>query len=706
MPFRIFSTIFSTTGVVFFTFCFSGLLHAGIPGSQINDVLPPAYDLEKMVVTPSRSVAQNILEIPQSVTSITETQLNSTVRCDLNDAVRSIPGVNAAPVGGMGDSANRNSDYWNSGFTIRGLGAQRVLVLTDGIRQAGQGIGYGGGNLALYDLSSIERVEVLKGPGSVLYGTDAFGGVIQVFSRDPAVRDTFSANVRERFSFDGCRNVGTHGGFIDVGDRNWGVVLNGSYANANLPTLPNGEIAQGGDYRKASGAMKFVLRPTHNSELKILANVLSAHDITIFNDTLPSTGPFYFKIPLYERRMFGAEYSQTDVSECVKSWHMALYNQQLRRKFTHATPQLALAPYSLNTDLVNTDDTVRTTEFQPQIVLDFSPHTLTLGGDFGRDTTYLPEISSLTGYRLKADANQTRVGFYAEDRYQVARKHIFTFGGRYDHFSLDDRLTSSNASPEGLSGSVGYTYRLRPDTSLYATVATGFRSPDLDERYQDTVMQFFTQRVTIRGNPNLASERSHSLDFGIKHQSDFGDLEVSTFYNTVDSFIGTVQVGPATGIGAGRTAILKQRTNIGSVDLFGFETGWKTSADSAWRNYLNLSRTWTDSSANLSLPNFTLGYGIGYQFKNISGAPIGLRSLTPQWLGRVLGGSHDTVNSVRFPAYHIVDTQVAMELATPSSTRTQFVLGMKNIFNSLYSEPFFDQPQSGRGIFTALQVDF
>jgi outer membrane receptor protein involved in Fe transport len=49
---------------------------------------------------------------------------------------------------------------------------------------------------------------------------------------------------------------------------------------------------------------------------------------------------------------------------------------------------------------------------------------------------------------------------------------------------------------------VGYTYHLDDETSLYTTVASGFRSPDLDERYQNTVMKFFTQEVTVEGNPN------------------------------------------------------------------------------------------------------------------------------------------------------------------------------------------------------------
>lgn len=665
------------------------------------------YELEKMVVTASRGGAQNILEVPQSVTAISDATIAATVKTNLNDVLQEIPGVGFAPTGG-GDSSNRNSDYWNSGFSLRGLGGQRVLVLTDGIRQSGQGIGYGGGNLALYDLASVERVELLKGPASVLYGTDAFGGVIQVFSREPAERDSFGMNARKRISFDGSRNVATEGGFVDVGDKNWGLVMNASYTNANLPSLPNGAVAEGGDYRKASGSMKFVLRPTENSQLKILANVLTAHDISIFDDSVygpGGIGAFYFKIPLYQRRLVGAEYSQTNVSERIKSWKIALYNQEIRRKFTHATPKMSFpgGPPVTVTDLVKTDDTVRTTELQPQIVFDFEPHTLTVGGDLGFDTTYLPEVSSLTGYKLKADAAQTRAGLYAEDRWQLAAKHILTLGARYDRFSLSDNLAGHDADAGDASGSAGYTYLLTPHTSLYATAATGFRSPDLDERYQDTVMQFFNQQVTVAGNPSLKPERSFSLDLGLKHQSECGDFEFSGYYNTVDNFIGLVQQGAPVSLGSGRTAVVKQHMNIGSADFFGFEAGWKTARASSWRNYFNVSRTWTDSQDVVALTNFVFGYGFGYRFTGLS-SPF--KAITPSVTGRYSLGSHDTVDGVYFPSFNVTDVQFAFELATPHNTRTQLLIGVKNIFNTLYSQPFYDQPQAGRGIFTALQVDF
>ncbi len=658
------------------------------------------YELEKVVVTPSRNSEQPILLVPQAVAVVDDEDLNGTVITTAADAVQTIPGVHLAPSGGAGDTSNRNSDYWHSGFTIRGLGAQRALVLTDGVRQSGQGIGYGGGNLSLYDLSALERIEVLKGPGSVLYGTDAFGGVIQLFTHQPQERDVFGISGRARASFDGSRNVSTEGGYVDVGDEKWGLVLGGSYADAHNPTIPDSRVPQGGNYTKESGNMTFVYRPTDNSQLKILANVVEARDIEIFNSTSAGTGPFFFQIPFYQRSMYGAEYSQQDVSEHVDSWKIGVYQQMLKRQFRHATPRLT-PPSTIVTDDVITQDTVRTTEVQPQVVFDFSPHTITVGSDVGFDTTYLPENSSITGYSLKADASQKRQSAYVQDRWELNEQNIINLGARYDRFELDDHLNNNDRDNDGFSGSMGYTHLIDPQTSVYATLATGFRSPDLDERYQRTVLQFFTQQVTVQGNPDLNPERSYSLDLGAKKESEIGDFELAGYYNRINHFIAPVQIS-STPLGGGRTAIVQQRQNIGTVDIYGFEAGWQSTRSGNWRNYLNVARSWSDQQANVALANYQFNYGFGYQFKGVR--PF--KSVTPQWMGRFVAGSEDTINRVKFAPFHEASAQVAFEWDGSTFQRTQLILGVKNVFNTLYNQPFFDQPQPGRGVFAALQVDF
>lgn len=123
---------------------------------QTQAALPTA-DLEPMRVVFIRGANDTVFSLPQSIDVITRAYLDNNVFSNLEDALYRLPNIGRAPAEGA-------PNFWQQGFSIRGLGAQRVLTLTDGVRQSGQGVGYGGGNLSLYDVYGVEQIEVLKGP--------------------------------------------------------------------------------------------------------------------------------------------------------------------------------------------------------------------------------------------------------------------------------------------------------------------------------------------------------------------------------------------------------------------------------------------------------------------------------------------------------------------------------------------------------------
>ena len=297
---------------------------------------------------------------------------------------------------------------------------------------------------------------------------------------------------------------------------------------------------------------------------------------------------------------------------------------------------------------------------------------------------------------MRADADQLRAGVYAQDHWELDEQNTLTLGARLDHFGLTNNTNGVDNSEDGASGSFSFLHMFDPKTSAYVTLATGFRSPDLDERYQDATVNFFGQAVTVQGNPDLSPERSYSIDFGVKKESACGDFEVAGYYNSIEDFIGTRIIS------SNASAQLQRRENVGTVAVYGTEAGWKTSRSTPWRNYANISRSWTDKTSLLSVTNFQVNYGVGYDFPGAG--PF--TKITPQWMGRGILPSRDTVNKVNFPAWHEADVQVAFQMKGSTLRRTQWVIGVKNIFNTLYNQPFFDQPQPGRGIFTSLQVDF
>jgi len=661
------------------------------------------YDLERMVITPTRASQKQTIDIPQSIDTLSDSTINSTVRVDLQDYVQEIPGVGMASSGSSGrtssNSANRNSDYFNSGFTIRGLGGARVLVLTDGVRQSGQGIGYGGGNLALYDLFAIQKVEVLKGPGSVLYGTDAFGGVINIISHSPTIREDFGVSNRLRVAADASRNSLSFGGMTDFGDQKWGVVAGASHTVVEEPSLPDGLTPTGGDYIKDSGFVKAQYRPSADSALTFTANIVDIHDIDIYHDN--SNPRFNMAIPFYQRKMASVEYELNDISENLRQWKVGLFTQELNRRFHRSSPYFPPFDFTVY-EVTETDDTVHTHELHNLTAWEFGRHNVTVGLDVGYDTNYLSENQGLTSgsmaHKTKAEAQQLRLGLYAQDQFDIDR-HSFTIGVRGDYFDLSDELNKTDNSESGLSGSLGYLYHLDAQNSLYTTLATGFRSPDLDERYQDTVVNYFTENVTVQGNPDLKPERSYSFELGLKREAEDGLWELAGYYNAISDYIGETLVS-STPAGP-RTFIVKQRNNIGDVGIYGFEAGWRSPKASAWRNYAHVYRTWTDATDKVAMPDWSFGYGIGYRFDDVAG----FSSITPSWRGRYVTSSYDSLANVYFSAFHVADLQVAFKCER-TKVDTQLIVGIKNIFDKKYYEPFMSNAQPGRGLFAALQADF
>lgn len=147
---------------------------------------PAAGELPPVVVTGTRS-EREVKEVPATIESITAEQIEERQITDIREAAELIPNVSVerrsnrmSLAGGLTDGRSGNA-----GFNIRGLDGNRVLMLVDGIR-APRSYSFGGSSRDNVDFGLIERVEIIKGPSSALYGSDGIGGVVQLFTRDPA----------------------------------------------------------------------------------------------------------------------------------------------------------------------------------------------------------------------------------------------------------------------------------------------------------------------------------------------------------------------------------------------------------------------------------------------------------------------------------------------------------------------------------------
>jgi len=690
----------------------------------------------KVFVTASRGEEQNPLDVPQALSTVTRETIDATEYVDVHDAIQTLPNIGLAPSEG-------NPNYWQQGFTIRGLGAQRVLTLTDGVRQAGQGIGYGGGNLSLYDMFGIERIEVLRGPASVLYGTDAFGGVVNVITRSPQRRTEFGVNGGLRYTFDSSRDLNRVGGYTDFGDDTYGVVFGSSYTHSGQPNLPDGEDPNSGSYRNLGlwGKADFYL--TKDTKFRLLTNVDRNSDVLIEDDTItlpiavfgkpgsakPITSPLYFQFPTYQRSLVGAELTSQKPMDSMESFKSGFYWQQLYRRFHRETafyptfsPGFAGPPTFINpsasvaTSETDTRDRVNTFEWQNQARFNFEPHMLTVGMDLGYDNAYLPETETIqqvaqagigpvvrpptTKERVRADADQYRLGVYAQDSWNLAPFEVIP-GARFDYHAVTDDKSEFDDNVYGFSGSIGTVYHQTEQQSLYMTLATGFRAPDLGERFQDGIVNFGAP-TRIIGKADLDPEHSYSAELGVKRRDGALDTDFAVFGNHVTEYIGTTPIGVIQGFAT------EQYENLGTVDLYGGEVASRYAINESLSVYANASRTWTNEGDKVDVANWAFNYGSEYV------VPVSIPAVervTAGVQGRTLLNPKDKEGkngreSFESGGFTVFDLNLNLDLGKTKFGRGAIVSGVRNLFNREYREPFFTLLQPERNAFVSVQFEF
>lgn len=697
---------------------------------------PKAEKPVEIVVTASRGTEQDPLLVPQAITSIEKSDIESSVKTDVDDIIRTTPGLGLAPAEG-------NPNYWQEGFTIRGLGAQRVLTLTDGVRQAGQGIGYGGGNLSLYDTSSIEKIEVLRGPASVLYGTDSFGGVVNIITREPQRRTEAGTNGGIGYEFDASRDLNRANAYVDFGDENYSAIVGGSFTDAGEPNLPNDEDAQGGSFKNKGIWGKVDFHLDGESKIRLIGNYDRNEDVVVTDQkiSLPIakfpppgsssliTSPLYFEFPVYSRQLLGAEYEASGLDSCWEYFKTGLYWQQLNRDFHRETafyptgsPGFAGPPLFYNpaatvtTSVVDTDDEVNTYEWQSQARYAWDKHTFTFGLDVGYDTTDLPEtetqkvvgqagIGAVNGAtkvisRNRADADQSRVGLYAQDSIEMDSWEIIP-GIRGDFFSISNSTTDYDDDEFGLSGSVGAVYKKSKDQSYYASLASGFRVPDLGERFQNGIVNLGAP-TRIIGKENLDPERALTAEIGTKSRSGDFSYEAAAYWSEISDYIGTKSLGFVGGF------VTEQYDNLGDVTLYGGEAGVTYQATERLDVFANLSRTWTDDTDKLDVMNWVFNYGARYA------QPVEsewFELVTPALVARTVLESEDKTVSPGRAVYDasgftVVDLSVSLDLKENKLGKGKLITGVKNLFDKTYQEPFFPENQPERSVFVSVRFDF
>lgn len=418
--------------------------------------------LDPVVVTATRSETP-VSALNAAVTVITREQLTLLQGSDVGDALSQVAGVDVIRSGGPGQSP--------LSVFIRGSESNHTLVLVDGVRM-NDGIN-GLASLEDIPLEAIERIEVVKGPRSNQWGSDAIGGVIHIITRQ-AAQTGFSGDVAARYGrYNSTDFSGTLG--YRAADGGIGLTLErqdtDGYPSFKGATLDAGHENLAGslsaDYRLGSG--------------KLSARHFQADGTTEYLGSAQATETNRYD---FLRSTSALGWS----GKLLPNWQTTLALQLAKDEREEQEPGFGAEPDFTKTDRKGVDW---------QNVFALGAHQLTVGASYLDEDTDANTFGSTFSESIKSKA------VFAQDSVAHGR-HSLLVSGRYtDHDSFGGYTT----------GAIDYGFAVTPEVTAGIGYGTAFRAPTASERFL-SFPPFFT------ANPDLDPEKSRNLEASLKARID------------------------------------------------------------------------------------------------------------------------------------------------------------------------------------------
>jgi len=580
---------------------FSLLAQTSTPAQE-----PIVHELEAYSVVATKT-PRRILDVAGSVSVISSTDIDDLGVFDANDLLRFEPLVILPFDLGGSDAFVPYQSAGYSAYNIRGLGGNRVLALVDGIRQPEQISLNGGARGDTFDPAVFESLEILKGSGSSLYGSDALAGVVALQTRDPAqlIEPGRTRRVELGANYDTASET---------------LSLRGSYAQrfANGATASILGVYRDGSERENNGTT-----PANPEELTSTHLLARTHwDVTERQSWLVIAESF--------RREQAIEVDSTEGSFPLTGLvveEVTYTSEQSRDRLTvehdfHGGPASVYdtwtnrfywqesASETVNTQLANTffgspgRDRTDTIDYAHRILGWQSLATAEYSTPFGlARSTFGLELSLTTASNdfLRTDrvpveavddlvamppSDTTRAAFFVQTE-MTKGKWQFIPGLRLEYYAIDP--TNSEAYVNNLTErlpedqrdlraaeydlfsyapSIAVLYEATDRLNVYARYAHGFRTPTAEEF---NGLFFHSSQFAQIPNPELTEERSIAGEIGIKGFFDYFEFQVAIFGTRFNDFFEQVLTDEKLDPNDPVSLDIQQIRNVGSVDIYGYE---------------------------------------------------------------------------------------------------------------------------------------
>ena len=461
------------------------------------------------------------------VSIVTPQILKATAATNIIDAISHQPGVSELTTGGS-----------ISKPIIRGLGYNRVVVMSEGVRQEGQQ--WGDEHGVEVDGSSVYSVEILKGPASLMYGSDAMAGVVILHAQPTLPEGEIHANVSTEYQ----TNNGLFNYNLSIAGNQKGFVWDAHYSDKMAHAYKNkyDGYVPGSQFRERAGRLMLGTNQSWgHSRLIWTAYHLTpsivegerdpetgelecnSDDVKTYSKALPFQQVKHYKLVWDNSLNLSSGYLKAIIG----------YQQNRRQEFEESADEygIFLKLHTLTYDLRYVTNENNGWKFSTGI-----------GGMYQKSVNEGEEY-------LIPDSRLFDFGIYATATKTLGEKWTLNGGVRYDHRRLhgyeliedgDLRFTDFIRRFNGLTGSVGAVCNINEHFNLRLNLARGFRTPNISELASNGVHEG-SLRYEI-GNQNLKAEYSLQADLGLDFNSNYVSAQLALFANRIDNYIFTHRV--------------------------------------------------------------------------------------------------------------------------------------------------------------------
>jgi hemoglobin/transferrin/lactoferrin receptor protein len=499
------------------------------------------------------------LQTPLATMALSRADIAARGANNPGEALRGLPGLAVASDGAQGQNP-----------VIRGLKRESVVLLVDGMRL--NSAQPAGAIASFMSLGLADRIEVIKGPASVLYGTGALGGAINV--RLPQAKFTPGVGFQAAASFDSASEAVRTTGVVNASQGDHALMAGASLVRTGDYRSPGGEVPRTG-YDADSFIGQYRFRLDRGQQLRLSLQQHTDKDVWYPGSAKPGTpallGTVTVRSPKQERTLAEAGYSRKGSGDAPLNLDVRAYRQQVRRQIQAYAS--ALERNQSDTDVTFTTDGIDAKAdwlVNPAHLLSFGINAWQMGASPER---YLNNNAPLFNNRVRndpfKDGSIDALGIYLQDDMRFGKLNLLA-GLRHDTVKGSAAAMNNGATVTGLArrdnattGSLGAIYEAAPLLRPYANLARAFRAGEMRERFESSPR---ADAYYYLGKPQIRPEYANQFELGIKGASSDIEYSGAAYRTRISDFI----TGRVTGaVQAGLP--VKQTDNIGRVTLTGLE---------------------------------------------------------------------------------------------------------------------------------------